>query len=262
MFFKNLLCGIVIGIGFIIPGVSGGVLAAIMGIYDKIIFSINNLFKNFKKNITYLLPIIIGSLLGIFGFSKIILFCLNNHKDFVSYVFIGLILGSVPFLLKEIKNKTDKRIAKVSFISALLLGIFLYFLENYFNIEYNTSNFLVMIIAGFFYAIGKIVPGISGSALLMVIGVYEYLLRIIANPFNVTSNILISLIPFIISFIISAIIILKLINYLIINQFRHSYSAIIGFILSSILFLIPDSFNIFSIFIIIFSFLISYNLSN
>ena len=125
----------------------------------------------------------------------------------------------------------------------------------------NNLNVFTMIIAGFLYAIGKIVPGISGASLLMLIGVYKYFLNIIANPLMLNLSLLIKFIPFIISFIISAIFILKLINYLLNNHFRETYSAIIGFVISSVLFIYPGSFNIGSIIITSLTFIISYNLS-
>ena len=119
-----------------------------------------------------------------------------------------------------------------------------------------------MSLAGIFYAIGKIVPGISGAALLMLIGVYKFFLSIISNPLSINLSIIIIFIPFIISFIISAYFILKLINYLLKNYFRLTYSAIIGFILSSILFIYPGHINFISIIITFLSFIISYYLSN
>ena len=118
-----------------------------------------------------------------------------------------------------------------------------------------------MFIAGIFYSIGKLVPGISGAALLMLLGIYEYLLEILANPLSLTINNIILFIPFIISFIISSIFIIKLINYLLNNNFRNTYSAIIGFVISSILFIYPNTFTISSIIILICSFSISYYFS-
>lgn len=261
MFFKNLMFGIAMGIGFIIPGVSGGVLATILGIYDEIIYKLNHLFENFKKNILYLIPIIIGVLIGILAFSKLILYLLNNKLEFISYVFIGLILGCVPYLIKEIKIKTNRTISLLPFASAFSLGIILYIVEsNSLNVN-GTPNFLTMFIAGIFYSIGKIVPGISGASLLMLLGIYKYFLSVVANPLSITFDTVINFIPFIISFIISAILILKLIDYLLCKHFRITYSAIIGFIISSILFIYPGTISFLSIFISILSFFISYTLS-
>ena len=249
------------GIGFIIPGVSGGVLATILGIYNTILDKISNLFKNFKNNILYLTPIAFGVLTGILLFSKLILYLLNNKLNFISYVFIGLILGCIPYLINEIKLKSNKNISIIPFILSFLLGIFLFLIEK--NNINNLSNpsYFIMFIAGILYSIGKLVPGISGAALLMLLGIYEYLLSIIANPLSITSDVIILFIPFIISFILSAIFIIKIINYLLKNHFRLTYSAIIGFVISSILFIYPNTISISNIIILVFSFLISYNLS-
>lgn len=262
MHFKNFIYGLIIGVGFIIPGVSGGVLAAILGIYEEVLNRIINIKNNFKENISYLLPIIFGITLSVLLFSKLILYLLNKRVFFISYVFMGLILGCIPFLIKTIKNKTNKKANYLLIFTSFIFGMFLFYLENNYLCSNTNINTFTMIIGGFIYSIGKIVPGISGAALLMIIGIYEYLLNILANPFNINLNTIINLIPFILSFIISSYFIIKLINYLLNKHFRNTYSVIIGFVLSSIIFLYPNSFSFTSIIILISSFLISYNLSN
>lgn len=261
MYLKNFFCGIIIGIGFIIPGVSGGVLATILGIYDTILDKLNNLFKDFKNNILYLLPIVIGVIISILLFSKLILYLLNNKLNFISYVFIGLILGCIPYLFKEIKIKTQQNISITYFLITFILGIILFLIEKNNVLDTNNPTFLIMLVAGIFYAIGKIVPGISGAALLMLLGIYEYFLSIIANPLSITFDTILIFIPFIISFILSSIIIIKLINYLLKQHFRNTYSAIIGFVISSILFIYPNDLSILCIIITLLSFNISYHLS-
>lgn len=261
MYLKNLLYGLVIGIGFIIPGVSGGVLATILGIYETILEKVSNLFKNFKENILYLLPLLIGVITSILLFSKLILYLLNNKLNFISYVFIGLILGCVPYLFKEIKNKTNQKISIFYFLISFIFGIILFLIEKNNISTINEPTFLIMFIAGILYSAGKLIPGISGAALLMLLGIYEYLLNIIANPLSITIDVIILFIPFIISFIVSSIFIIKIINYLLNNHFRYTYSAIIGFVISSILFIYPGSFSFSSIIIFLCSFIISYYLS-
>ncbi len=255
------LFGLLIGLGFIIPGVSGGVIATILGLYDKIIDSILNFNKDIKKNILFLTPLALGIVSSVFFLSKIILYLLDNHLEFISYVFIGLILGCVPYLIKEIKIKTKKKIMILPFFITFSLGILLFILERNINITSPHISVLKMLLAGSFYAFGKIVPGISGAFLLMLIGVYEYLLEIIANPFLINIKTIITLIPFLISFLISAYFLLKLMHYLLNKHFRITYSAIIGFVISSTIFIIPNAFSITSLIIIILSFIISYYLS-
>ena len=261
MFFKNILYGLIIGIGFIVPGVSGGVIATILGIYNTIVYKLNHLFEDLKNNILYILPIFIGIFTSILFFSNFILYLIDNKLEFISYVFIGLILGCIPYLFKEIRNKTKKSIAIIPFIISLVFGIILFVIQNNNVISSNSPSSLKMIIAGVCYSFGKIVPGISGAALLMLIGVYNYFLSIIANPLLLNLNIIISFMTFIMSFLISSIIILKIIEYLLNNYFRYTYSAIIGFVISSILFIYPNNFSIVHFFISFFSFIISYYLS-
>ncbi len=259
---KNYIYGLIIGLGFIIPGVSGGVIATILGIYENIIYRLNNLNKNIQDNIYFLLPLFGGIITSIILFSNIILYLLNTKFAYISYVFIGLILGCIPFLTKEIKDKTNQKINYLFVIICFLIGFSLYFIEKI-NINNITNiNIFTMLIAGFCYAIGKIVPGISGSALLMLLGLYKYFLEIIAHPLNINLSTILTLLPFLISFIISSIIILKLINYLFNKHFRNTYSAIIGFVISSILFIYPNTFSLSSIIILICSFMISYTISS
>ncbi len=259
---KNLIYGIILGIGFIIPGVSGGVLATILGIYDEIIFRLNNFPKNFKNNIIFFLPLFGGIIISIILFSNLILYLLNTRLEFISYIFMGLILGCVPFLVKEIKLRTNKNINFILTLFTFFIGFILYIIELNNNNNISNPNIFMMLIAGFGYAIGKIVPGISGSAILIFLGLYKYFLNIIANPFNLNFNIIIEFMPFIISFIISAIIIIKLINYLLNKHFRSTYSAIIGFVLSSILFIYPHSISFIALFSLFLSFIISYTISS
>ncbi len=262
MILQNFIFGIIIGIGFIIPGVSGGVLATILGIYDEIIRRILNINKDFKNNILYLTPLVVGILISILFFSKIILYLLNFRLMFISYVFIGLILGCIPYLLKEIKNKTKRNLAIIPFIISFILGIILYIFEKNTKEIISNPSIFKMTIAGIFYAIGKIVPGISGASLLMFLGIYKYFLGIISNPLAINIKTIIIFIPFIISFLISGYLILKLMDYLLKRHFCYTYSAIIGFIISSILFIYPGNINIISIIIAILSFIISYYLSS
>lgn len=260
MFLKQFFKGLIIGIGFIIPGLSGSVIAAVLGIYEEILVKIGNLFNDFKNNIIFLIPIILGFISGVLLFSNLILYFINKNIIFIYYIFIGCILGCIPYLTKIIKKRCHQRLSYLTFLLALNIGICLYIIKTNNLIQYQNISIFNMIISGFLYTIGKFVPGISGSALLIISGVYNYLLKIISNPFIINTNDLYYLIPFIISFILSTFFVIKLINYFLKNYFRYTYSAIIGFTLSSTLFLYPKVINMQSIIILICSFFISYYL--
>ncbi|WP_051824022.1 undecaprenyl phosphate translocase family protein [Clostridium sulfidigenes] len=111
-----ILKGMVIGVSNVIPGVSGGTMAVVLGIYDKLISAVNSFFKDWKKNIFFLGEIAIGAGLGIILFSKLITNLLTNHPEPTNFFFIGLILGSFPMLYKRAtKGKVKKN--KLSLVS-------------------------------------------------------------------------------------------------------------------------------------------------
>ena len=238
---KTLISGIIIGIGFIIPGVSGGILAVLLGIYDKIIYSISNFRKDILKNSGFLFVVMSGVLIGSVLFSNVLIYLLETREFAIKYVFMGLIIGGLPSLIKEVKSHDSKNINLISLIIALLFSIGLFVIEKTAIFKFDSDNLTTinLIIAGLFYSTGKIVPGISGAALLMLLGIYEYLLGILANPLSLSFNEILKLIPFFISFVISAILLVKLINYLLKKHYNKTYSAILGFVIGSLLFIFP-----------------------
>ncbi|MEG2621108.1 MAG: DUF368 domain-containing protein [Bacilli bacterium] len=271
-FFSLILIGIVIGAGMIIPGVSGAVLAVILDVYDKGVNALNSLIKDFKKNALFLFPLGIGITLGAIWFGKIIIFLFDNHQVETKYAFIGLILGGIPFLIKEIREKTGKSISFFYFFLALIMSVFLWYVTTYIiSIDFskNINNDFIcnikMFTSGIIYSIGKIIPGISGSFLLIIIGLYEYILNIVAHPFSITLLEALSIIPFVLGLFFGVIVLLKVTNYLLKNKFRSTYSAIIGFIIGSIPAINPVfMFNkkmIISVIILMFSFFLSYKSS-
>lgn len=176
-FIKNIFKGICIGAGAILPGISSGVLCVIFGIYDKLIESILGLFHNFKKNFLFLLPIGIGGIIGIILLGNILEFFLHAYSMPTKYAFMGLILGSIPLLIKKIHTHQNFRIHYLIYtIIAFGIGLLMVLLENYIettvaftpNIDFiNTlsvtsllplSSILFLIIAGFFMSIGIVVP--------------------------------------------------------------------------------------------------------
>ena len=251
---KNLISGIIIGIGFIIPGVSGGILAVLLGIYDKIIYSISNFRKDILKNAGFLFVVLAGVLIGSIMFSNVLIYLLNTREYAIKYVFMGLIIGGIPALINEIKKQGEKKVDFKFIFLALLFSIGLFVVEKTELLKFDSSNLTVLnlLIAGLFYSAGKIIPGISGAALLMLLGIYEYLLGILANPLTLSFMELIKLTPFFISFVGSSYLLIKIINLLLKKHYNKTYSAILGFVLGSILFIYPGfSFDIRGILCII-----------
>lgn len=233
----NLLKGIIIGIGKIIPGVSGSVLAITLGVYDKSIEYINNFKYNKKESIKYLLPLGIGIIISIIIFSKIITLLLNKYYQITMLLFIGLIIGGLPEIIKK-THKQDNILVVVSFIIFFLISITN--VNSNYILKENFLDNIIFFISGFLEAIGTIVPGISSSALLMILGTYNIILSSIGNITNISillTNIKI-IIPFLLGVFIGIIILIKIINYLLKQHEKKLYSFVLGVLLSSIVLLI------------------------
>lgn len=159
-FFIDCIKGIAIGAGAILPGISSGVLCVIFGIYEKILNSILGFFKDVKKNFKFLVPLFIGSVIGIVAFGNILNYLLEMFPIQMKAVFIGLILGSIPSLVNQMnsKEKFNPRNLLYFFI-AFIIGIASVIIENYFSIESlgNVSN-IYLIICGLCMSIGVVVP--------------------------------------------------------------------------------------------------------
>ena len=234
--------GIIIGIGKIIPGVSGSMLAISMGIYQKLIDSVNNFFNDVKKNFVFLFKIGIGVLISIVFFSKIILNCLNNYYIITMFFFIGLIIGGFEDIKKEVKYWNNK-IIFLTLLITLLLGMIN--INNKIDIQNDFLNFIYFIIVGFIDALTMVIPGISGTATLMMIGAYDKLMTTFSNLMNFTlfnTNLMIML-PFCIGMLIGIILTVKLINYLFKNYKDNTYSSIIGFSISTIVLMFLKCIN-------------------
>lgn len=271
-FIYLFLIGILIGTAMIIPGVSGSVIAVIFGVYDKSITALTNLFKNFKKNIIYLFVLGSGILTGAIWFSNVMMFLYEKHEIITKFSFIGLILGGIPFLINEIKKKKTEKINVKMFLITLLFSLVLWYLsENLINLTININNsskilnFFLLFLSGFIYSVGKVIPGISGSFLLILIGMYEFVLSIMANPIGAVVSSFDKILPFILGLVFGVIVLLKLMKYLLDKKFGLTYSIIIGFVIGSIPALIPKfSFNldfITGITVMIVSFVLSYKLT-
>lgn len=259
-FLLDYLKGILIGSGAILPGISSGVLCVVFGIYEKLVFSILNLFKDFRKHFIFLLPFILGGITGVLIISKLLKFLFVNFPMQTKYCFIGLILGSIPILLKKANQGKGFRLHYLFYlIITFLIGILSIKLEDILpyiiNLELNQNYFLYLVIAGFLMSFGVVVPGVSSSVILMTLGVYDTYITSVAAV-NLTV-----LFPMGIGILVGCILFLKLIQFLLNNHYISTFYGITGFVLGSVLILYPGfSFNlegVVSIILFILSFAIS-----
>ncbi len=182
---KELLKGLLIGVANIIPGVSGGTMAVSMGVYDKIIKAINELFRNFKNSIKILLPYGIGALTGIGLLSFVVKYSLTNYPMQTSGLFIGLIIGGVPVLIKRVKGAkfTPSNVLVFFIFFCIVTGMVLFNGNDsgVTDISVNMGTILQLFLIGIIASATMIIPGISGSMVMMILGFYGIIISNISN---------------------------------------------------------------------------------
>jgi len=240
-----VLKGIIIGAGKIIPGVSGGMLAITLNVYDKGIKAISDFFKDIKGNLTFLCTIGIGILISIISVSKVIKYSLDLYYLPTMLLFIGLIIGGIPSIIETAKQEKSLKNIVIMIIPFILI-----FLLQFTNNTFNTStskevSFFTLILIGVVDAITMIIPGISGTAILMMLGYYDMVITSFSTltDFSLLSFNLSVLIPFGIGMFLGTIVLTKVINYFLENHRISSYYAITGFALSSVLLLLTQTFQ-------------------
>jgi putative membrane protein len=243
---KTFLAGMAMGVATAIPGVSGGTIAVITGIYQKLIEAVNNLFKQFVKSILTLLPILLGVIIAIIPCVLIFDKAFEGFVFGLVSLFAGLVIGSFPGILKEVKNKTVKPsyifTAVITGIIALGLGVLSIVLNGTIDLSNMTLNpewwfYLVVVIFGMLASVALIVPGISGSMLMLVIGFYKPLIELLSNLLKFESENILSSLGLVACFgvgvIIGFLLVSKLMGYLLNKHHDITFYAIIGFIVGS-----------------------------
>ena len=248
----DILRGIVIGIANVIPGVSGGTMAVSMGIYDKLIGAVTGLFKHFKDSIKLLLPLAIGMAIGIVGFGFLLEYLLANFVLATCLTFVGLILGGLPVLWARLNQSLQKKQRKtigvgevISFLALLAAGVGLPLLQGAEAAQRTLSadpvTMLVLFILGIVASATMVIPGVSGSMVLMVLGYYNSILSLLTDTVvclkdfdfaGILENCLL-LVPFCIGVALGIFLIAKVIEYLFQNFPSQTFAAIIGLIVSS-----------------------------
>ena len=178
---KNFFKGMVVGVGGVSPGLSGSVLLVIFGLYQKTVDAIGTIFKKFKENLLFLIPLFLGAVVGVIISSKIIDFFLNNFPMQTRYTFLGLIIGTLPLFYSEVKRDGCKKKHYIVMVVCAILGFaFFYFSKGLFEPVENPTLFQSVIL-GFAVAASSIIPGVDSAAILSAFGLYELYVSSIAN---------------------------------------------------------------------------------
>ena len=260
MDFKNFFKGIIVGIGGVAPGLSGSVLLVIFGLYQKTINAIGTIFKDFKKNVCFLVPLFLGFGVGILIFSKIVNFLLNNFEAQTRFAFLGLVLGTIPLFYKEVKKEGFNKKYYIVIAIAAIAGLSLFFFNGNLFPTVTEPNLFQSVLLGVAVAGSSIVPGVDSAVILSSLGLYELYVSSVAEL-----NFAI-LIPAGIGLGIGALVISFIINKLIKHCYTMTFSVIFGLFLSIIPNVLNEScisgFNIGSIFIVLIGFAISFYLGD
>lgn len=247
----TFLKGLIVGIGGIAPGLSGSVLLVILGLYQKTINAFATLFKNFKKNILFLLPLCIGFGIGAIIFSKIVDFLLNNFEAWTRFTFLGLVIGTIPLFYKEVKKEGFSNKYYLVIIITTILGLSIFSFNSNLFLPITNPNLFQSIILGIAVAGSSIIPGVDSAVILSTLGLYELYVSSLAN-FDLPI-----LIPAGFGLIIGVIVISFIINKLITKFYTMTFSIIFGLFLSIIPNVLNESctlqMNIHSLICIIFA---------
>ena len=242
---KKLLQGMVVGIANIIPGVSGGTMMVAMGLYDKLIHAITHLKSEFKESLKLLIPIFLGAGIAIVSLSRLFEILLENYPIPTNFAFCGLIAGSLPFIFKKVKGHSvsvGKAICFIIFFAiVILMAVMGETSGNAADVSFGLINVVKLLLVGIIAAATMVIPGVSGSMMLMLLGYYDTILKTINNfmdalvAFDI-QDLLVQcgiLIPFGIGVILGIFLIAKIIEFIFSKAEIHAYYAIIGLILAS-----------------------------
>ena len=257
VYLSYFIKGMAIGIANAIPGVSGGTIAFVLGIYEKLTYSISTLptaliklkWKDIIESLKILIPTFFGAAVSIFLFLNIINYLFSNYPVPTKIFFVGLVLGSFPFVTKTVE-KYNFKVFLAFFLGAFIMAIFVYFDINEPEINeavgetVSSSNFsfvygIKLFFCGIAAAIAMVIPGISGSLLLLILGEYENISYFVSNMTSNLNNIY-PLIFLGIGILIGIFLISKLITILIQKYRSMLFGFVLGILIVSFLSLWPN----------------------
>ncbi|MGA3436301.1 DUF368 domain-containing protein [Lactiplantibacillus plantarum] len=247
-FWKRFFKGVVIALGFILPGVSGGVLAAILGIYERLLGFMAHFRRNFKRDFWYFVPVGLGGIVGIALLSAPLEYLLAHAQVIVLWGFAGAIIGTLPALMKTATSRAPRDwLDGVWFFGTFIISAgLLYFMSELFGTL--PANFGGFIVAGALITLGVLVPGLSPSNLLLILGLFTPML----TGFKRLDIVGVYL-PIAIGGILAMALFSKLMDHLLVKFHSRVYHFILGIVLAStMLILIPNPYaaeNLFKIFL-------------
>ena len=230
----RLLKGILVGIGFITPGLSGGVLAVVFGIYEPLMRWLGNLREKFLQNLIYFLPVGIGGILGVLAFSAVVEWAFGNYSAQFTWLFIGFITGTFPSLIKA-SGKQGRKSWHWGLLTVVALGtvLLMRWLETIRTVQL-AQNFGSWLLSGAMIGLGVVAPGMSPSNFLIYLGLYEPMASGISRlDFGV-------IIPLALGGLACVLLFARLVSWLFKKYYALMYHIILGVVVGSTLAIIPS----------------------
>lgn len=232
MKWRNVYRGFMMGVSDLVPGISGGTIAVLLGIYDRLIAAINGFFsRDWRTHFLFLFPLVIGMAIALFSLSHLMKWLLGHHPHPTYYFFIGLIVGVLPFLFHKSKASQRFRLHHLLLMALSIILISMMPIPESGEVlieERSVLIYSILFISGFFASAAMILPGISGSFVLVLIGTYDTIIYALSE--------LEWFVIFIVGFgiVLGIILMSKLIHYFFYTYETASYAIIIGLVIGSI----------------------------
>ncbi|MBE6158074.1 MAG: DUF368 domain-containing protein [Firmicutes bacterium] len=244
-----MIKGFFFGIANIIPGVSGGTMALTMGVYEEMIEVISHFFKDIKKSLNFVIPFGVGALLSILLISKLISKALDKFPFPTTLFFIGLILGGIPLLTRKVRKVKIKPLNIIIFLITFGLIIGMSIMNEGSNVV-NISNlslgmYCLLFLVGIIAAATMVIPGVSGSFVLMLLGFYKPIVDTVSSitDFSLLGHNILVLMPFGLGVLIGIVLVSRLIEFLFKKFEVSTYYAVLGFVLASVITLLISLFG-------------------
>ncbi|MFC7322079.1 DUF368 domain-containing protein [Halobacillus campisalis] len=235
---KNIYRGMLMGASDVVPGVSGGTIAVVLGIYDQLITSINGFFsKEWKRHLKFLLPLGLGIVTSILLLANLIDWLFEHYPGPTQFFFLGLIIGVLPFLTHkaDMKNKFEGRHYILLIIGALLVGSMVIFQtsEGQPMTDLTFASYVGLFFSGWLASSAMVLPGISGSFLLLIIGMYTTIIEGVADlKLDIILTVGLGV-------LIGIVIMSKIIKFFLENYTSATFGLIIGLVLGSVVVIFP-----------------------
>lgn len=234
---RNFICGLLIGGGSILPGVSGGVLAVVFGIYRPLMDFLANPKKALGKHLEMLLPVLLGIIVGFVVFAKVIAIALDGNTTITTWCFIGLIVGTLPSMERESRKEGRTKGCYVSFFfwgGLVLIGLVT---AGQSEVVHTDPGLVWYAVCGILLGLGSAVPGLSSSSLLMAMGMYGPMMEAVAT---LNWGALASFVPWTVATLLG---LARFVTWVFDRYYGIAFHAILAIVLASTVVIIPTSYT-------------------